>query len=392
MGSERFIDLSRLNEAAREELLNRLDRDAGSRKPSNRRGPQRLSYRASDIAMTISHPGGSLSRFLVSARNLSAGGMAFIHGGYLHVGTECRLVLVPLAGPPKVLAGTVRRCRHLTRHLHEVGIEFYEKIDPTHFCDPLKPDRAPQVTSAASLAQRASAAVPAIDGTMLYVSNSDLDRQVMQQRLAMAGVNVVTADCIGVAADHVKRLPLQLVMVEMNLAESSGAESVRRIREAGYTGPMIAVASSDSEEQQTQGRSADAVLPRPFTATALLSIVRSKMQRPETAAQETEPIWSDRVTRGEDPRPIEKYVQEVRQLSVAARRMADCGDWARLRTIVASLRGSGTGYGFPAVTEAGKLASQAFDRNEPPEDLRRRVDYLLEICDRLSAAAPPKAA
>ena len=74
-------------------VLDRLDDAARKKTPNERRAHERLKYRASDIALIIVHPGGTMSRVVARARNVSAGGIAVLHSGYLHPGSEVSIIL-----------------------------------------------------------------------------------------------------------------------------------------------------------------------------------------------------------------------------------------------------------------------------------------------------------
>lgn len=64
-----------LSDVERERLLKKLDSQSttigGGIGRRNRRQHKRWVYQQSDIAVTVEHPGGGLSRLLVFARNLS---------------------------------------------------------------------------------------------------------------------------------------------------------------------------------------------------------------------------------------------------------------------------------------------------------------------------------
>ena len=131
MEEPEFNSHLQINAAERDQMLARLDafaRSSGGERES--RSEKRWPYRTSNIALIVQHPGGGAGRFLVCSRNLSAGGIGFIHGGYLHPGSECSILLRDRDGSPMALAGKVVYCRHLNGRYHEIGIKFSERIDP----------------------------------------------------------------------------------------------------------------------------------------------------------------------------------------------------------------------------------------------------------------------
>ncbi len=145
MPRDSFNNLVRLSDSERDRLLDRLDR-SGTRKPRAQEGPAidrrkhpRLEYRKAEVPFVVEHPGGGGTWLLVAARNLSAGGMAFIHGGFLHVGSRCRLLLHRLDGERELIGGVIVNCRHVEGALHEFSVRFERKIKLSEFVDELKP-------------------------------------------------------------------------------------------------------------------------------------------------------------------------------------------------------------------------------------------------------------
>ena len=126
---EDFLSHVRLNSAERSKLLCRLD-DAPGRAGRDRRRYKRWEYRMSDIAVLVQHPAGGTGRYLVCARNISAGGLSAIHGGYIHPGSECKIVLPRREGNPFAVNGVIVHCRHIEGSYHEIGIRFTQEIDP----------------------------------------------------------------------------------------------------------------------------------------------------------------------------------------------------------------------------------------------------------------------
>ncbi len=145
MPRDTFNNLVRLTDSERDHLLDRLDRGS-ARKPLvsegvsiERRKDPRLEYREVEVPLVVEHPGGGGAWLLVCARNISAGGLAFIHGGFLHVGSRCRMLLHRLNGERELIGGEIVNCRHVEGALHEFSVRFEHKIEPSEFVDELKP-------------------------------------------------------------------------------------------------------------------------------------------------------------------------------------------------------------------------------------------------------------
>ena len=78
------------------------------------------------------------------------------------------------------------------------------------------------------------------------------------------------------------------------------------------------------------------------------------------------------------PGYLENRHRDVQSISETLAR----GDYETIRVLAHSMKGSGGGYGFDAITDIGQSMEQAAkDRNE--EEIRKWVDELLSYLDRV---------
>ena len=118
-------------------ILDRLDAvDQGAKK--NRRGSERQRYRAEQCVVHVQQPGANNSTpYVVATRNISAGGLSFLHGTFVHQGSECVLQLTKTDGAWQNVAGVVTYSRYAEAGLHEVGVRFDGAIGLEDFvCSP----------------------------------------------------------------------------------------------------------------------------------------------------------------------------------------------------------------------------------------------------------------
>ncbi|MHC4776446.1 MAG: PilZ domain-containing protein, partial [Planctomycetota bacterium] len=184
--SDDFLSRVRLSNTERSKLLTRLDETPESASGRDRRRYKRWEYRRSDIAVLVQHPAGGTGRYVVCARNISAGGLSFIHGGYLHPGSECRIVLPRRDGSPLPVTGVIVHCRHVEGCFHEIGIQFSQELDPGSLL--------PQADADQLEADGQTRELPALEGQMLVVDQSDSDRKLMTHQLAVTGLAITMVD------------------------------------------------------------------------------------------------------------------------------------------------------------------------------------------------------
>lgn len=76
--------------------------------------------------------------YLVNTRNISSGGIGFVHTAELHSGTRCTVALQPPTGRGMILPGRVAWCRPIDRiaedtDTFDVGVQFDMPIDISPF-------------------------------------------------------------------------------------------------------------------------------------------------------------------------------------------------------------------------------------------------------------------
>lgn len=95
----------------------------------------RVSY-VKRAALRVTHPDNRVTSHLIRTRNLSVGGVSFIHGCFLYPKTRCYIALATRHGEGVALSGTVSWCRHVQGRGHEVGFRFDRVIQVDEFIDP----------------------------------------------------------------------------------------------------------------------------------------------------------------------------------------------------------------------------------------------------------------
>lgn len=130
LGSSVPVDALRLSPAQLRELHDGLDQYRSAEYDRENRFNERFAYRSSQpVRVRVCHPGGSEVEYHVEPRDLSTTGFGFVHGGFIHPESECKVTLTDNRGKAMLVRGTVRRCQFIEGRLHVVGVEFRDKID-----------------------------------------------------------------------------------------------------------------------------------------------------------------------------------------------------------------------------------------------------------------------
>jgi hypothetical protein len=134
-GSSQLIDTLRLTDEQWQNLSEKIDRDDAN--STGLRVHARVIYRKlSQIAVAIQQPNGEWSKYVVRSRNLSPGGIGFIHGSFIHVGSLCRVILKDTNSKVVCLDGTIKHCGLIESTAHDIGVQFNKEIDLQDFIKP----------------------------------------------------------------------------------------------------------------------------------------------------------------------------------------------------------------------------------------------------------------
>ena len=66
----------------------------------------------------------ALGQYEAYVRNMSCTGISFVHGVYVYPDTPCTITIHTHTGEQQCISATIRRCRHITGMIHEIGAQF----------------------------------------------------------------------------------------------------------------------------------------------------------------------------------------------------------------------------------------------------------------------------
>ncbi len=374
--SEEYFSHLSLDQTERSKLLCRLDDAPANQARRNRRRWKRWEYRRSDIAVIVRHPGGGLGRYLVCARNLSAGGISFIHGGYIHTGSDCRVVLLRRDGTPLAVAGVVVHCRHIESSHHEIGIQFHKEVDPTTIL--------PASTLAGANEDDQSLEMPALDGRLLVVDQSPADRRLMTHHLSATGITMMMVESSGAALEALKRRSFDIVLCELSLADDA-VRMIKQMREVEFRGPIVVVTAENDAARLIKAREAGAneIVGKPYDPGYLASLLAEWLDAPGVDP----PIYSSIEDKPGMAELITDFIEQAQRKANALEKALKDEDKGRVREAVLALMGSGAGYGFEGLTEAARATLIALETSSNLKDLEAPLRRLVAICQRLRCSS-----
>ena len=368
-----------------EQLMDKLDaRDASDPQRKGRK-TIRAQFRRFDVPVWVHHPGGSANQRFCVTRDLSSTGAGVLLDGFLHSGTRVNLKLNRYVGGTDSIRGKVIYCSHVGGNWHSVGLRLDRKIFPKLYLDP---DQAGGV----ELEVRDPATV---SGKVLYCDGSELDTELVAHMLRDTKVKLSKVSTIAETEDKIRKVGetgFDLVLIDLNFSSSEqgmkGAELLEKLRAAGHDGP-IGVLTADPTGHFTRDVQAQGVanlLAKPFDQDKLIAAVGDWVACGHSSGEEA--IYSQ-FAADEAMQPLlQKFVKSARQMAMELASLIAKGDYEETSRMCLTLRGTGGGYGYPAVTEAAAEALKSLEATMSAEESVVPLQHLQDACKRLAAGDP----
>ncbi|MCP3902641.1 MAG: response regulator [Planctomycetes bacterium] len=360
-----------MNKREYEEVLSQMEARCGYMPGKDGRIAERFEFPVADIPIKVEHPDGGTASFLVFGRNISRSGMSVLHGGYLHPGSTCHIVLARVKEGPLVVRGEVRHCRLFAGSCHELGIRFEREIDPS-----LLVGSAPEEAMGGK--PEPEEEVVQVNGRILVAEPFAPDHHLLEHRLGVYGLEVQIAETAGAVIDGIRLLKLDLILLGLRMVSQHGLRTIQKVRGMGFRRPIIALMAEVSPELEEQARAAGAneIIHKPYDINYLVAQIRVHLGD-KTLAR---PVRSTEEDRPGMPPLIGKYVSLVRRTADQVERTFADSEWEELREYCYQLKGSGCSYGFQHMTVSAISALRALEGGETTDEAKTAITALLECC------------
>lgn len=360
----------RLSDRQRERLLSSLEKQSHSSPETDRRD-LRLRYNRGACEATLSNGMSSEMRHVLTPRNLSRRGFAFIHGQFVHRGTRCCIELIDLDDNPCQVRGSVARCQHLSGIIHEVSVVFDDPIELDNFVE-LDADQHRQLS-------REIKRKRLNDSTLALLDSSPRRRDALKQSLRAHVGRVHAAEHVAGLLQILERFDCEtLLLVAEPVRDPTVCEM---LRSAGYEGHILWLEPHDAEaEDQAPSKPTD---PTKAEDGPRVHRLRGEITADHVLAKMHEVFTAeDRNGGGDghvcDADPLRDAVIEgIRGRADVLREAARAGDATRLRQLCATIADTAAAVDLFALADTAHAITGS--RGSPPsaDKLPAAVERLL---------------
>ncbi len=131
------------------ETLRKLKRESEKWSGSEKRNANRSFDLTFPTACELDLEGHGRQPFISLGRNISATGCGVLLPKFVHPGSSVYVTLETYDGERVASQGVIQWCRHVEGRIHEAGIKFNQKVDPTHFVPNAEQPKSARNASAA---------------------------------------------------------------------------------------------------------------------------------------------------------------------------------------------------------------------------------------------------
>ena len=337
----------RLDDAKLERALDRLDRAEGS--ATNCRTSPRYSYRIKGCVVHLQQPGdGGSTPFLVVTRNLSSGGVSFLHGGYVHAKSTCLVQLITTHGAWKNVKGVVVRCRYIDAGVHEVAVQFDSSITTEDYCSTARTSK------------------------ILLVENDPSIARLAEFYLKQLNVELDLAENGQVAVELALKGDYDAILMDMEMPVLGGADATRKLRSQGYTSMIVAATAmtQPGDRERCLESGCNMYIAKPYTREVLAELLDGLRDEPLLSSFQDDPAMKEL---------INGFVAGLPEKLHAIKEAASGEHFEELQRLARALKGSAGGYGFEPITEAASKVESAAIAQESPEKVKRCASELVNL-------------
>ena len=209
-------------------------------------------------------------------------------------------------------------------------------------------------------------------GKVLVAEDTPSMQELARYFLSSVGIDVMVVEngekAVSAAADD----SFDMVLMDMQMPVMDGIEATMMLRKIGCDTPIIALTANVMQVHRDAFEEAgvNGFLAKPIDRQKLQRVLMQYLEEGEPLDVEEEEVGLSDELMQVFRTNIERQVEEIKQAHQTE-------DWAKIRSIAHAVKGTGSSYGYPGLTELGKEVCDKIDY--------KKLDGLMDLVSDLIA-------
>lgn len=370
MSAEKPVQTLRIANSELDELIAQLEREGGLCTRGSRRESRRWRAQTQKVVVLVQDESGARRSLVMAPRNMSTGGMGLLHGGFLHPGGLCVLVLRDVRGRAAQVSGKVVRCTHLKGTIHDIGVRFDAPVNPRDFF----------IFAGNEYLFNAEHVDPArLIGRVLVIDDSRSDQRLISHLLRDTALEFEYAMSGEEGLRMLDEHPA-IAMVDFVLPDMDGISLVTEARSRGCVVPMILISGHADQEVRYAAIAAGAkeMLFKPLDEPQMLKAMAEYLLLRDIQARDEDPFRA--TAKGISAETIEACIEEIHELGVRLGALLDSGSLEQMNGALTHLHGMAADYGIKALRMRSGIALKKIAQVESAKDAAFDIGRVVEAC------------
>ena len=216
--------------------------------------------------------------------------------------------------------------------------------------------------------------VPSLEGNVLLAEDNPDIQRLISMYINNTGANVVVVNNGEEAVEHAVMQSYDLILMDMQMPVMGGAEAVQWLRDAGNQVPIAMLTANAMKEEKDRclKLGANDFLTKPIDKHAFYGILENYLRK----ANETRLVSSKEEQAQMDMlandfiASLPKHIGDIRQYW-------ENNDWDSINSVLHQLKGMGSSFGFPRITELSVSIENNLRLNEKKQSINELSQLLM---------------
>ncbi len=200
-----------------------------------------------------------------------------------------------------------------------------------------------------SLSENDEVVIPSLQGTILLAEDNIDNQKLISLYIEDTGATVDIANNGRIAIEKGISKEYDLILMDMQMPEMDGIESIKKLREANIITPIATLTANAMKEDvlMSEKAGADYFLTKPINKIDFYAVLKNHL--PESNRQSNMLAAKPKSERLKQL--TDKFVSRLPDLNNKLQTLFNNKEWGGLENEVHKLKGTGGAFGFPVITE-----------------------------------------